>query len=103
MPEPMHAPVRQIQGSVRSFVALASDFIQPLRALSPGGEPQVDCDLPLKFRPAAIRLESRLVLRRAARVEQRRQRDCGISCRREVAQRGMRPPLVVIVDPVRNP
>src|ERR1700722_18065018 len=27
----------------------------------------------------------------------------GIGCRREVAQRRVRPPLVVIVDPVRNP
>jgi hypothetical protein len=62
-------------------------------------------DLPLKFHPAAI--ESRRILRRAARVEQRAIGGAGRVAqpiaRREVAQRGMRPPLVVIVDPVRNP
>jgi hypothetical protein len=62
-------------------------------------------DLPLKFHPAAT--ESRRVSRRAARVEQRASggadRVAQPIARREVAQRGTRPPLVVIVDPVRNP
>src|ERR1700730_5786206 len=73
-------------------------------------------DLPLKFHPAAIRVSAGFTpcdaggatgdRRGRGGVAQpiaRGREIGGISGRREVAQRGMRPPLVVIVDPVRNP
>jgi hypothetical protein len=55
-------------------------------------------DLPLNFHPATIRASAGFAPWGACCGE-----IGGIGCRREVAQRRVRPPLVVIVDPVRNP
>ena len=73
-------------------------------------------DLPLNFHPTALRASAGFYavgrgwsnVRSAERVGvaqpiARCGEIGGIGCRREVAQRRVRPPLVVIVDPVRNP